>query len=122
MLKRLNKSYFEITGNGLKNSSQLKGFNILEDTDKNKLLNIFRSYNIKVLDLKYFILHELDHEERWYNISYKYYETPYLWWIIPLVNNIENPFELPEPGTQLKILKNSYVYTILNEIKELGKR
>jgi hypothetical protein len=39
-----------------------------------------------------------------------------------MVNNIANPFEFPEAGTNIKILKSSYIYSVLNEIKELGKK
>lgn len=122
MLEPINKTYYEFTGKRLKNNSQLKAFNLLEDSDGNKLLNIFRTYSIKNLSINYFLIHELDYEDRWYNLSWKYYETPYLWWTIPMVNNIANPFEFPEAGTNIKILKSSYIYSVLNEIKELGKK
>lgn len=122
MLKKLDKSYYEFTGKRLGNNSQLRAFNVLEDSDGTELLNIFRAYNIKNLNDNYYLIHELDYEDRWDNLSWKYYGTPFLWWVIPMVNDIENPFEIPEAGTNIKILKNNYIYSVLNEIKELGKK
>jgi nucleoid-associated protein YgaU len=40
-------------------------------------------------------------------ISWKYYSTPELWWVIAEVNNI-NPFELEE-GQVLRILPSQYL-------------
>jgi hypothetical protein len=64
MLEPINKTYYEFTGKRLKNNSQLKAFNLLEDSDGNKLLNIFRTYSIKNLSINYFLIHELDYEDR----------------------------------------------------------
>jgi len=121
-MRKIEKSYFELTGKKLKNSSQLKAFNIYEDSDKNKFLNIFRAFKNRELDIRYFHTHELDYEDWWDYLAYQYYGTPYLWWVIPLVNNIENPFEMPEAGTNIKILKKEYTFTILNEIKGLATK
>lgn len=120
-VKKIDKSYYDITRTRLKNTSQLKSFPLYEDKD-NKFLNITRSFNLKELSTNYFLVHQLDYEDRWDLLSYKYYDTSYLWWTIPLVNEIENPFEFPEAGTNIKILKYDYVYTILNELRKLGGR
>ena len=117
---KINKTYYEVTDTRLKNTSQLKSYPIFED-DQNKFMNIFRCFNLRDLDINYFIVHELDYDERWDNLAYQYYETARLWWMIPLTNNIENPFEQPEPETNVKILKKEYVYDILNEIRDLGE-
>lgn len=121
-IKQVEKSYFELTGKRLKNSSQLKGFNLIEDSDGTKFFNIFRAFNNRELDVRYFDIHELDYEDWWDFLSYKYYGTPYLWWVILLVNDIENPFEFPEAGTNIKILKKEYTFTILNEVKGLATK
>lgn len=50
---------------------------------------------------------------RFDNISYKYYGTPELFWVIMSVNNIINPFNV-KPGTVLRILPISYIeYNLL---------
>jgi hypothetical protein len=50
-------------------------------------------------------------------LSYKFYNTTKLWWLIVLVNNINNPVKFIEPGTVLKIINPQYVSTILDSIK-----
>jgi hypothetical protein len=47
------------------------------------------------------------------NISYKFYRTPELFWVLMITNDIINPFDIPE-GTTLRILPLEYVqYSIL---------
>lgn len=47
------------------------------------------------------------------NVSYMFYGTPELFWVIMLTNDIVNPFDVPE-GTTLRILPYEYVsYSIL---------
>lgn len=118
MITELKETYNRITGKSLINNSQLAPFNLLLDSDKNKFFNLFRSFKMSNLDITYFIIHESDGRERWDSLSYQYYNTPYLWWTIPLVNKIENPFEIPEVGTNVKILKQDYVYNLLLEMKK----
>ena len=51
-------------------------------------------------------------------ISYKMYNTINLWWLVCSLNNINNPTSLPAPGTSLKILKPSYVNTVLTAMSK----
>ena len=51
-------------------------------------------------------------------LSYDFYKTIDLWWLICLVNNITNPLSLIEPGTELKIIKPTQVPNIVDKIKE----
>lgn len=53
----------------------------------------------------------------WTAISYNEYQTMNLWWLICLVNQIDNPVKYPVPGTQLRIIKTEYIRQILDEIK-----
>lgn len=50
-----------------------------------------------------------------YHLSKKYYGTHKLWWIILLINNIKNPFEI-KSGQRMKILNNVSVSQILSQI------
>jgi hypothetical protein len=50
----------------------------------------------------------------WIDISHKFYATGDLWWVICVVNNINNPFNYPEPGTKLKIPTPETVQQLLN--------
>lgn len=47
------------------------------------------------------------------NISYEYYDTPELLWVIMAVNNITDPLHI-EPNTVLRILPKEYIeYNLL---------
>lgn len=47
MIEKVNKTFYEATGNRLSNISHLKLFNLLNDVqDNTKLLNIFNNYRI----------------------------------------------------------------------------
>ena len=46
-------------------------------------------------------------------LSYRFYNTQDLWWLICIVNNIINPVNNITPGTKLKILKNDAVNRLL---------
>ena len=51
-------------------------------------------------------------------LSYKFYQTVKLWWLIVLCNNIDNPVKFINPGTTLKIIKPHHVPTIIDSIGE----
>lgn len=56
-------------------------------------------------------LHEVGagEENRLDLISYKYYNTPLLWWVIAEASGIVNPFDVPV-GTRLRIPSNQTLY------------
>ena len=91
------ESFFELTGVEKSSFSFLRLFNVLLDEDREtKFLNIFRSYiaNEDVFtDVAFFETYEVSNGEYWDNVSFNLYQTPYLWWVIALLNNIENQFE-----------------------------
>ena len=117
--------YNEYTNIQLSNSSQLKMFNILDDVQNNTYyLNIFRSYVLsasQLNDSSFYDLYEVDNNDWLDDISTKIYGTPSLWWVVAIVNEILNPFEDIYPGKVLRILKNSYIYNILKEVKNVGQ-
>lgn len=51
-------------------------------------------------------------------LSYQIYGTTYLWWLICLVNGIQNPFDQNNIGKQLKVIKKQYLKPVLNSIKQ----
>lgn len=117
-------SYFDITGNRIKVTSQLNLFNILQDPDSTKYMNIFRNYtlNTDILEnVLLYYLHEVDHNDWWDNISYKYYQTPDLWWVIAIINGVVNPFEELEVGEVVRVLKEEYLYQIIEDIENISK-
>lgn len=54
---------------------------------------------------------------QWPILSYKLYQTIYLWWMIIEVNNIKNPLILPPVGTALRYIKPEFVQYVLGQIK-----
>ena len=52
----------------------------------------------------------------WTTISYNEYRNMNLWWLILATNNIRNPVEYPNPGTELKILYPEYVRYVIDTI------
>jgi len=51
----------------------------------------------------------------WYQLSFKYYGTTRLWWIILVANNIKNPFDIIS-GQRIKILKKEVVSEVLSQV------
>ena len=98
-------------------------FNVYIDDDNFKFynilkgINIFPSENSEAED----IYHTLP-IDNWPYISYKYYNTTELWWLVCEYNQIKNPMEQPIPGTKLKLLKPKYVSYVISELsKQLSK-
>jgi len=124
---RLDESFEEITGQDISNVSQLKLFNILQDENGTIFQNIWRSYSLNeevTEETIFYNTYEMQDDEWWENISYANYETPNLWWVLCIMNNVENPFEEVNPGQKTKILRANYLYQLIKEmeiISELGK-
>lgn len=55
--------------------------------------------------------------DTWPLIAWKHYEDVKLWWIICMLNNIQDPTLQPEPSTTIKILSVNVVRDILTEIR-----
>ena len=57
-------------------------------------------------------------DDSWTNISYKFYNTYKLWWLICKFNGITNPFNELTPGTVIKIPTKETVDAIMDVIKQ----
>ena len=53
----------------------------------------------------------------WTTISHRIYGTQHLWWLIVAANKIQNPTQLPAPGSILRAVKPDYLQTILAKIQ-----
>jgi hypothetical protein len=119
------KSFFELTGIEKNTFSFLRLFNVLLDEDREtKFLNIFRSYvaNEDVYsNVSFFQSYEVSNGEYWDNVSYNLYNTPFLWWVIALLNNTVNPFEELEEGQELIVLREEYVYTLTADLEKIAE-
>jgi hypothetical protein len=109
-------------------SSFIKLFPIMYDKDKNeKFINIFRSYIIddnnelhrKILFNSNLYICE---ESEWYeNIAYKYYLSPFYWWLVCMLNNVQNPFEDIESGKNINIMSRTLLYTLTKELEQISE-
>ena len=119
------KTFYEITGVEKSTYSFLRLFNTLLDEDREtKFLNIFRSYiaNENIFsDISFFETYEVSNGEYWDNVSYNLYKTPFLWWVIALLNNISNPFEELEDGDQLNVLREEYIYQLTADLEKVAE-
>jgi hypothetical protein len=55
--------------------------------------------------------------DTWPLISYKYYNTMDLWWLVCAYNQIQNPVIRPTAGTKLKLLKSNFVSTVISNLE-----
>uniref|UniRef100_A0A6M3K7I7 Putative baseplate n=1 Tax=viral metagenome TaxID=1070528 RepID=A0A6M3K7I7_9ZZZZ len=120
----LDETFYEASNRRLSNISQLRLMNVLQDLSDNvKFLNIFRSYSLNesaTADIVFYDLYSVDNDDWWDNISYKFYGNPNLWWLVAIMNNTVNPFEELEEGTEIKILRKQYLYTVLSDMENIS--
>jgi hypothetical protein len=101
----------------LKKENLANLFNIAVTPDNYNAFLINKSIFFKNTDnnmaASNFDLYEVRQYDTWTNISFKYYQTIELWWLICKTNEVINPFVMPDPGTLLKIMKKNIVYSSL---------
>lgn len=122
-ITKADETFYELTNRRLNNTSLLKLFNILRDHDKEPFINIFRSYEFEsnlTEDVVYYDTYEVGSDEWWDDISYKLYGTPYLWWVVALMNDVINPFEELIEGTNIKYLREDFLYNMFKDIERLS--
>lgn len=100
-LPKLDTENFENIFNVYQNESGSYYYNLLETVvfPKNLPANFFTTYSIAPGDT-------------WPYISYKAFNTPNLWWLILLVNGIDNPLSKLEIGRSLLIP----IYSVMQDI------
>jgi hypothetical protein len=93
-------------------------FKIYKDND-HYFYNLLKTINFpRDLDPVYFETYRVKSNMALTILSYKFYGTIKLWWLILLTNQINNPIAFINPGKMLKIIKPAYVGDILQSIKE----
>lgn len=68
------------------------------------------------LDADFYYTYRVRRPMPWTIVSYENYDTIELWWLICILNKIQNPVQFAESGTDLKILKSEYVRVIVDRI------
>lgn len=125
MITKSSKDYSSLTLQNITNTSRIQMYNILYDTElKEYFLNIFKSYIVSEDNLnteQLFYYHTVEDEDWLDTISYKYYDTPGLWWLVCIPNKMVNPFEGLVVGDIIKVLKEKYLYIIFTDMKRISR-
>jgi len=97
-------------------------FNVYLDKDGNYYFNISKTLCIKQVDINnlqpsIYNLYTVQYNDTWTNISFNFYKTIDLWWIICKFNNISDPTVSPIEGEKLIIPTLSIVSSIVKLLK-----
>jgi len=98
-------------------------FNMYQFDNDNSDTYVFYNIGSKItlpsnLDESIFEYYIVESEMPLTNLSYKFYKTQHLWWLILLANNIKNPVKLINAGSTLKIIRSEYLSIIYNSMKQ----
>lgn len=92
-------------------------FNIYEDTTGTYYYNLLNTVHISdnLLPTSY-TLHTPQKGESYTGISYKYYNTINLWWLICAASNINDPTKPPYTYPSIRVLNKDLVVALLTKI------
>jgi len=108
----------------LEDISDLRYENIFKvnqtETNKYYFYNINRTIRFQPADLdpKYYFKFRVNRIIPYTALSHNFYNTMDLWWLICIINNIDNPIEFLQPGKIIKVIKQPYVSTVVDMIKK----
>lgn len=95
-----------------------KIFNVYQDKNGFYFYNLLQTIVFPTnLPPSLFNSYSVAHQDTWPYISYKAYNTPNLWWVILLANDIHDPTKIAKPGTIIRIPNTKVVQEILNQIE-----
>jgi hypothetical protein len=93
-------------------------FKVYQTNYKQFYYNILNTVQFD-LNLNPSVYYEISVSQRlpWSMISFNEYETMDLWWLICIVNGINNPIELPSINQSVKIIRKEFLKFIIDEIR-----
>lgn len=92
-------------------------FNVYRDQDGMYFYNLLQTIVFpQDLPANLFNSYAISYGDTWPFISYKVFNTPNLWWMILLANNIQDPTSFPANGTVIKIPIDSVVREVLAQV------
>jgi hypothetical protein len=97
------------------------------DNNKMKILDIWNSFRVAVIPDLYnadaYTMYYPRQSDNLPLLAKTNYGDVKLWWLIPLVNDVEDPFDFIQncidDGTPIKILRSSYVSNIMFTLSRL---
>lgn len=110
-----NKDFEEII---LDKYNMAKIFNIIK-RGQSSYYNICKTIRFKNLNSilpKYYKDYIVTSKDTWTNISYKFYGTYKLWWLICKFNDVQDPFFYLEQGMKIKIPTEQLINGILQNL------
>jgi len=92
-------------------------FKLYQTSNKQYFYNIINSIQFPT-EINPSVYYEITVSNKmpWTMISFNEYETMDLWWLICIVNKINNPVALAEPGIKLRIIRKEFLKFIFDEI------
>ena len=92
----------------------------------NKSLDIWDAYILNQFnkqDMRNFTLHRVGPNDTWVSLARYYYDDDRLWWVIPMFNDIEDPFLALDLANyadlkELQILKPSKISALLLQSRQ----
>lgn len=95
-------------------------FNVYQDADGNYSYSINRTLNLDTTQMYdgFYNIYELEEDLFLTTLSYKFYKTIDLWWLICKANGIVDPTLKIATGTRLKIPTNQVAKFIVDEIRK----
>jgi hypothetical protein len=84
----------------------------------NRSLNFYGTNEASADNSSLFTPYLVVYSDTWATISFQFYQTIELWWLVCKINNIVNPTIDPVIGKTIKVLDSSIVNTILRQIRE----
>jgi hypothetical protein len=118
MITELNKNRHEMSELGVLDDEMYENIFSVYMKDNHYVYNILKRVTLPpgAIDTEFFTYEVITAETPWTSISYRYYQTIKLWWVLCVLNNILNPVYNIRAGTVIKVLKPAYLQEVLNAI------
>jgi hypothetical protein len=94
-------------------------FYVIEKNEKSyfNICSTIKILNIDEVSPNLYTVYEASAVDTWASISFIFYKTIKLWWLICKFNNIKNPFEQLKGGDLIKVPNKEVVEYILDALR-----
>ena len=89
---------------------------------KNSYFNLCKTIRFKNIDTmlpKYYSDYEVKPKDTWTNLSFKFFNTYKLWWLLCKFNDVEDPFTELQEGQIIKIPTKQVMRSIIENLDTL---
>ena len=89
----------------------------------NIVVDVFKKIDIPdyVFLINYYDEYIIKEGDRWDRLSFNFYGTPHLWWLLASYNGVIDPFTSLVAGEKLKIIKSEIIPNLLMRMKGILK-